>query len=110
MIAKCCAFTGHRPKKFPWGYDESDARCAALKNMLAGEIFTLAERGFTEFLSGMAEGTGTWAASAREGYFSILGQADSVTYASREYKDCMLKRNRYLVGHADKLNKEARFP
>ncbi len=22
---RCCAFTGHRPKKFPWGYDETDA-------------------------------------------------------------------------------------
>lgn len=131
MIEKCCAFTGHRPKKFPWGYDESDARCTALKNMLAEEISNLAERGFTEFLSGMAEGTDTWAAlavfalqkekpllklhcilpyegqaerwtaSARERYFSILRQADSVTYVSREYsKDCMLKRNRYLVDHA----------
>ena len=27
MIERCCAFTGHRPKKFPWGYNEADARC-----------------------------------------------------------------------------------
>ena len=42
-----------------------------------------------------------WSASARELYCSILKRADSVLYVSREYtKDCMLKRNRYLVDHA----------
>jgi len=42
-----------------------------------------------------------WLASAREVYFSILKQADSVVYVSWEYsKDCMLKRNRYLADHA----------
>lgn len=30
----CCAFTGHRPKKFPWKYDEKDKRCLALKSVL----------------------------------------------------------------------------
>jgi len=134
MIERCCAFTGHRPKKFPWGYDETDARCVALKKKLAAEITKLVEAGYTDFLSGMAEGTDTWAAltvlalrkedpalklhcvlpcegqadqwstSARELYYSILEQADSVVYVSREYsKDCMLKRNRYLVDHASCL-------
>lgn len=130
-MERCCAFTGHRPKKFPWGYDESDARCAALKKELAAQIAKLVEAGYTDFLSGMAEGTDTWAAlavlalkkenpalklhcilpcegqagqwsaSAREIYDSILEQADSVVYVSRKYsKDCMLRRNRYLVDHA----------
>ena len=36
-----CAFTGHRPKKFPWGYDEVDARCVALKQVLTREIVKL---------------------------------------------------------------------
>lgn len=56
MIKKCCAFTGHRPKKFPWGYDETDSRCVALKNALASEIAKLVNAGYTDFLSGMAEG------------------------------------------------------
>lgn len=130
MIEKCCAFTGHRPKKFPWGYNESDARCVALKEALMEQIVKLVNTGYTDFFSGMAEGVDTWAtlavlalkkenpalklhcvlpyegqadqwsASARELYFSILAQADSVVYISREYsKDCMLKRNRYLVDH-----------
>ena len=42
-----------------------------------------------------------WSDSARELYFSILEQSDEVVYVNREYsKDCMLKRNRYLVDHA----------
>ena len=131
MIEKCCAFTGHRPSKFVWRYNETDARCMALKTALAEQIAKLADVGYTDFFSGMAEGTDTWAAlavlvmkkvnpslklhcvlpcegqadrrsdSARELYFSILEQADEVVYVGREYsKDCMLKRNRYLVDHA----------
>ena len=131
MIEKCCAFTGHRPSKFSWGYNEADARCVALKAALAEQIAKLVDAGYTDFFSGMAEGTDTWAAlavlalkkenpalklhcvlpcegqadrwsdSARELYFSILEQVDEVVYVSREYsKDCMLKRNRYLVNHA----------
>ena len=131
MIEKCCAFTGHRPRKFPWGYDETDARCIALKKALTEQITKLVKAGYTDVFSGMAEGADTWAAltvlalkkenpalklhcvlpcegqadrwssSARELYFSILDQADDIVYVSREYsKDCMLRRNRYLVDHA----------
>lgn len=131
MFERCCAFTGHRPKKFPWGYNEADSRCLALKEALAEQIAKLVDAGYTDFFSGMAEGTDTWAAldvlalkkensalklhcvlpcegqadkwpaSARELYFSILEQTDNIVYVSREYsKDCMLKRNRYLVDHA----------
>ena len=53
-----CAFTGHRPKKFPWGYDEADARCVALRQTLTKEIVKLIEVGYMDFLSGMAEGAG----------------------------------------------------
>lgn len=131
MVERCCAFTGHRPKKFPWGYDETDARCVTLKRMLSEQIATLVGAGYTDFLSGMAEGSDTWAAlavfalkkenpalklhcvlpcegqadqwsaSARELYYFILKQADSIVYVSRKYnKECMLKRNRYLVEHS----------
>lgn len=117
MIERCCAFTGHRPKKFPWGYNEADARCVALKETLVKEISKLVDAGYTDFLSGMAEGADTWAAlavlalkkensalqlhcvlpcegqadgwsaSARELYFSILERADEIIYVSREYHD-----------------------
>ncbi len=115
MIERCCAFTGHRPKKFPWGYNEADSRCVALKQALADQIAELVGAGYTDFFSGMAEGVDVWAAldvlalkkenpalklhsvlpcegqadgwsaSMRELYTSILEQADDVVYVSREY-------------------------
>ena len=59
-----CAFTGYRPRRFPWGYDETDSRCAALKAELSTQIAELADGGVTGFLSGMALATDTWAAMA----------------------------------------------
>jgi len=64
IFGRCCAFTGHRSKKYPWGYDETDVRCVALKKALAKQIGKLVDAGYTDFLSGMAEGTDTWAALA----------------------------------------------
>ena len=117
MELKSCAFTGHHPRKFPWGYSEADARCVTLKKVLVEEIVKLVDAGYTEFFSGMAEGTDTWAAlavqalkkenpalklhcvlpcegqadgwmaSTQELYFSILEQADEVVYVSREYNE-----------------------
>ena len=57
MLGNCCAFTGHRPSKFPWKYDETDSRCVALKAVLEDQIAALVNAGFTQFLSGMAEAT-----------------------------------------------------
>lgn len=110
-----CAFTGHRPKKFSWGYDENSSDCIKLKLTLNAQIVALVNSGTVEFLSGMAEGTDTWAALAilalrqknptlklhcvlpcesqadkwsafaQERYASILTAADKVTYVRREY-------------------------
>ena len=110
-----CAFTGHRPSKFPWRYNEADSRCIALKSALAEQIRLLADAGVTQFLSGMAEATDTWSAlsvlalqeknpvlklhcilpcreqadkwtaSSRNLYLSILERADSIVYVSRNY-------------------------
>ena len=55
-VRKTCAFTGHRPKKLPWGYNETDVRCVALKVALERQIRSLVQEGVTDFLSGMAEG------------------------------------------------------
>jgi len=41
VLENCCAFTGHRPRKFPWKYDEADSRCVALKTALAEQIAAL---------------------------------------------------------------------
>ncbi len=111
-----CAFTGHRPQKLPWRYDESSEGCMQLKEVLTSQIAKLVENGVTNFLSGMALGVDTicselildqreknpalrlhcilpcvgqdskWSASARERYRSVLEQADSIVYVNRGYK------------------------
>ena len=115
MKESTCAFTGHRPKSFPWGYDESAPGCVLLKDILAAQISALAERGVTDWLSGMAQGVDVWCAqivldmrkknpalklhailpcegqeskwtaSAQERYHSILAQANEIVYVGQEY-------------------------
>ena len=57
MKGNTCAFTGHRPYKLPWKYNERADGCIALKTILTEQIMLLAKAGVTEFYSGMAEGT-----------------------------------------------------
>lgn len=110
-----CAFTGHRPKFFPWGYDESDPRCVELIALFSKQIRLLVNRGYTDYLSGMALGVDVWAAQtvlglrenhpniklhcilpcigqekswtddAKALYYSIIKQADSRVYTSRKF-------------------------
>ena len=51
-----CAFTGHRPEHLPWGRDEDDPRCRALKILLRRTVQQVYDRGFRTFLCGMAMG------------------------------------------------------
>lgn len=62
MEELACAFTGHRPKSFPWKYDETAPGCVALKKALAEQITALTNEGVTGFISGMALGVDLWAA------------------------------------------------
>ena len=115
MLDKSCAFTGHRPHKLPWRYNEVDSRCIALKTALREQIKALVESGMADFYSGGADGVDCWASlivlelrkknpvlklhlilphegqadrwsePAQERYHWILEQADSVEYVSHEY-------------------------
>ena len=110
-----CAFTGHRPKSFPWKYNESDQNCVALKKVLAQQIAALVEDGVTGYISGMALGVDLWSAQIvldlreknsalklycalpcegqekkwpadkQKLYRSILEQADDIHWESRSY-------------------------
>ena len=109
-----CCFTGHRPEKLPWGDDETDGRCAALKKKLQDAVEAAYDEGMRHFICGMARGCdlyfaetvlalrerglplrlhcllpcqgqeAAWANGDRQRYHAILRQADSVTYVSRE--------------------------
>ena len=61
---KTCCFTGHRPQKLPWGMNEKDPRCLALKLELAARLEALAELGYRRFICGMALGCDMYFAEA----------------------------------------------
>ena len=112
---RTCAFTGHRPKKLPWRYDESDPACILLKEMLAEKIKALADRGVEHFLSGGADGVDLyaaeavlalreqnptiklhcilpyraqadqWPAASKQKYHAVLERADVIAYVSQTY-------------------------
>lgn len=115
MTEIACAITGHRPKSFPWKYNETAPDCVLLKETLAAQIRLLADSGVTDWLSGMALGVDLWCAqivlslkeknpalrlhcilpcegqevkwpkAEQEQYHSILKRADEVVYVSRDY-------------------------
>ncbi|MCI8619708.1 MAG: DUF1273 domain-containing protein [Oscillospiraceae bacterium] len=74
-----CAFTGHRPEKLPWGEDESDLRCVALKVRISQTIRFLVNQGFRDFACGMARGCDFYFAEAV--FAAQLWQADVRLYA-----------------------------
>ena len=57
-----CAFTGHRPASFSFGYNENDERCLQIKQLMLERINLLIETGVTDFYSGMALAVDQWAA------------------------------------------------
>ena len=61
---RTCCFTGHRPGKLPWGEDERDPRCLALKRSLLRELEGLYRQGWRHFISGMALGCDLYFAEA----------------------------------------------
>lgn len=63
-ISISCCFTGHRPDKLPWGTDERDPRCLALKEELMNALERAYEAGYRHFICGMARGTDLYFAEA----------------------------------------------
>ena len=61
---KSCCFSGHRPSKLPWGYDESDPRCVEFKEKLSAVIGAVYDSGIKHFICGMALGCDMYCAEA----------------------------------------------
>ena len=51
-----CCFSGYRPGKLPWGNDENDPRCRALKVRLRDVMEAAYDEGYRHFICGMAQG------------------------------------------------------
>lgn len=88
-----CAFTGYRPTRFIFKYDESHPACIALKKQLAEEIERLYHCGVKNFLTGCAQGVDLWAGEA---VLALRGK----------YADIKLICVLPYVGHERKWQKE----
>lgn len=56
-----CAIIGQHPMRFPWGFDEEDAKCRRMKLELAQCIMELRQCGVTEFQVACDPGVGLYA-------------------------------------------------
>ena len=66
-MTKCCAIIGCSPICFPWGFDEEDEGCAALKLILINQITRLRSEGCSCFAVSMDCGVGLYAAEIIHG-------------------------------------------
>ncbi|WP_298035171.1 SLOG family protein [uncultured Dysosmobacter sp.] len=117
-----CCFTGHRPNKLPWGYDETDPRCLELKRRITDAAEAAYDQGFRHFLCGMAQGcdlyfcecvlalrekhpdvtveaaipcptqADAWPASQRERYRRLVAACDFETLVSAQYTPFCMQR------------------
>jgi len=113
--ATTCCFTGYRPQKLPWGFNESDERCAALKRRIADAAEAVYRSGIRHYICGMAQGcdmffceavlelrnylpgitleaaipcetqAAAWPEHWRERYFRLVSQCDEETLVQRAY-------------------------
>ena len=123
------AFAGHRPEKLPWGNEEADARCVALKQQLKNTLEALAWEGYDTFLCGMARGcdfyfaeavlelglrleaylpcpsqADRWSEENRMRHTALLLKCDAVYMVEPAYSPgCMLRRNQIMVDQCDAL-------
>lgn len=104
-----CCFTGHRPMKLPWGTNENDPRCFALKAELAARLEAAYQLGYRRFICGMAIGCDMYFAEAvlelRRVYPDVLLEA-AIPCGSQPDKWCRKDRLRYntLIDSADEVN------
>lgn len=117
-----CCFTGHRPTKLPWRYDENDPRCAALKRRIRDAVELAYEQGYRHFICGMAQGcdlyfcesvlalretrpditveaaipcptqADAWPEAQRERYRTLVAACDFETMVSSRYTSTCMQR------------------
>ena len=117
-----CCFTGHRPGKLPWRYNEQDPRCLALKRRMMDAVELAYEQGYRHFLCGMAMGcdlyfcecvlalrrkhtdvtleaaipcptqADAWPAEQRTRYARLVEACDFETMVSAEYSSSCMQR------------------
>ena len=117
-----CSFSGHRPEKLPWGDNERDERCLALKAAMDEMVRKAYDDGYRHFICGMARGCDTyfceavlrlrdrvqditleaaipcpsqadrWPAAQRQRYERLVAACDFETLVSRQYTSTCMQR------------------
>ena len=98
-MTKTCAIIGCMPMAFPWGFDEEDEGCAALKLLLLNQITRLRSEGCTRFYISMDCGVGLYAAEIIHGLKETDGELESfcnVPYEEQATKWTLELRDRYF--------------
>ena len=117
-----CCFTGHRPEKLPWRFNEEDPRCKELKMRLRQAAEQAYSDGYRHFITGMARGCDQyfaeiilelrqkypdvtveaaipceeqatrWKELERERYFRLVADCDLETMVQRHYDKGCMQR------------------
>ena len=83
-MTKTCAIIGCSPMCFPWGFDEEDEGCAALKLILINQITRLRGEGCTRFAFSMDCGVGLYAAEILHGLKGSEEELETICYVPYE--------------------------
>ena len=83
-MTKTCAIIGCSPMCFPWGFDEEDEGCAALKLILINQITRLRGEGCTRFAFSMGCGAGLYAAEILHGLKESDDDLETICYVPYE--------------------------
>ena len=91
---ECCAVLGQAPMRFPWGFDEEDSQCKALKLELLQQIMALRQMGVARFMVACDPGVGLYAAEA----VNLLREtdADLMLFCVTPYEEQATKWAPYL--------------
>ena len=98
-MTKTSAIIGCSPMCFPWGFDEEDEGCAALKLILINQITRLRSEGYTRFNISMDCGAGLYAAEILHGLKGSDEELETICYVPYEEQATKWTpelRNRYF--------------
>ncbi len=83
-MTKTCAIIGSFPLCFPWGFDEEDEGCAALKLILINQVSRLRGEGCARFALSMDCGVGLYAAEILHGLKEQEDALETICYVPYE--------------------------
>jgi len=122
-----CSFTGHRPEKLPWRYEEDDPRAQSLKERIFDVVEALYQAGIRHYICGMARGcdfyfceavirlreereeitleaaipfegqASDWPERDRNRYFHLVSQCDVETVLATAYEKDCMKNRNHYM-------------